>query len=72
MLEVVRKYQDLPDSERMIYRIGRRGGAYRSTDDLQRDPATYQKIKDLMERLKAAEGMAGVERFITEMVDRYI
>jgi len=72
MLEVIRKYQELPDEERMIYRIGRRGGAYRSTDDLERDPVTYSKIKSLFDDVKAKKGMEGVEQFITEMVDRYI
>jgi hypothetical protein len=72
MLDVIRKYQDLPDEERMIYRIGRRGGAYRSTEDLKRDPVTYSKIKSLLDDVKAKDGMKGVEQFITEMVDRYI
>ncbi len=72
MLEVIRKYHDLSDVDRLVYRAGRRGGAYRSTDDLQNDPATYQKIKQLIENTRAQEGDAGVERFITEMVDRYI
>ncbi|HUU80175.1 MAG TPA: radical SAM protein, partial [Acidobacteriota bacterium] len=72
MLEVVRNYQDLPDAERMIFRVGRRGGAYRSTDDLTRDPATYAKIKGLVSEVEAKEGAEGVERFITDMVDRYV
>jgi biotin synthase-like enzyme len=72
MLDVIRKYQELPATERLIYRIGRRGGAYRSTRDLQRDPTTYQKLKNLVEELKARGGMEEVERFITEMVDQYV
>jgi len=72
MLEVVRNYQDLPDAERMIFRVGRRGGAYRSTDDLTRDPVTYAKIKSLVSEVEAKEGAEGVERFITDMVDRYV
>ncbi|MDZ7699339.1 MAG: radical SAM protein [Deltaproteobacteria bacterium] len=72
MLRVIERYQNLPDSERMIYRIGRRGGAYRSTDDLANDPVTYQKIKSLLNDLQAKEGSEGVERFITETVDRYV
>jgi radical SAM superfamily enzyme YgiQ (UPF0313 family) len=72
MLEVVRNYQDLSDAERMIFRVGRRGGAYRSTDDLTRDPVTYAKIKSLVSEVEAKEGAEGVERFITDMVDRYI
>ena len=72
MLDVVRAYQELPESERLIYRVGRRGGAYSSTDDLKRDPVTYEKIKNLMREVKAKEGILGVEKFITDMVDRYV
>ena len=72
MLEVIRRYQELPDKERLIYRVGRRGGAYRSTDDLQRDRATYEKLQRLIEELMAKGGLPEVERFITEIVDQYI
>jgi len=71
MLEVVKKYQALSDEDRLIYRAGRRGGTYRSTDDLKRDPETYRKIKDLIQGIQAKEGEEGVEKFITEMVARY-
>jgi histone acetyltransferase (RNA polymerase elongator complex component) len=72
MLEVVRAYQALPDEERLIYRVGRRGGAFRSTNDLERDPATSEKIRRLLEQVRAENGEQGVDRFITDMVDRYI
>ena len=72
MLNVIRKYQELPDTERLIYRIGRRGGAYRSTDDLESDPITYEKIKNLIWEIREEKGEAGIEQYITEMVDRYI
>jgi hypothetical protein len=72
MLEVIERYQELPDRERLIYRVGRRGGAYRSIDDLDRDPVTYGKVKALVEDIRLREGDEGVERFITAMVDRYI
>ncbi len=72
MLEAIRKYQELPDDERLIYRVGRRGGAYRSTADLRRDPATYEKLRRLVEELKGRGGLAEVERFITDLVDQYI
>jgi hypothetical protein len=52
--------------------VGRRGGAYRSTDDLKRDPVTYEKIKNLMQEVKAKEDIQGVEKFITDMADRYV
>jgi len=72
MLNVIAKYQELSDSEKLIFRIGRRGGVYHSTDDLKRSPSTYQKIRDLIQELESKEGIEGVEKFITDMVDRYI
>jgi len=72
MLEVIQKYQELPDAERIVYRIGRRGGAYRSIDDLNRDPVTYEKLKKLVYDISSKDGDRGLEKFITDMVDRYI
>ena len=72
MLSVIQAYQDLSESGRLIYRAGRRGGAYRSTDDLKRDPATYRKIKNLIQEADQNEGHQGVEKMIAEMADRYI
>jgi radical SAM superfamily enzyme YgiQ (UPF0313 family) len=72
MLDVIRRYQELSESDRIIFRIGRRGGTYGSTDDLARDPATFAKISNLYRDIEAREGKEGVERFIAEMVDRYI
>jgi hypothetical protein len=72
MLEVLRAYRELPDAERLIYRAGRRGGAFRSTRDLERDPVSYRKIKRLIDEVQRKEGLPGVERLITDMVDQYI
>ncbi len=72
MLAVIEAYQKLSEIDRLIYRIGRRGGSYRSTDDLQHDPVTYGKIKRLLDDIKSKEGIEGVERLITDMVDRYV
>ncbi len=72
MLEVIAKYQDLPSEDRLIYRIGRRGGAYQSMDDLKGDPDTYRKLQNLVADLRTKGGDVGVEAFITELVDRYI
>ena len=72
MLSIIQAYQDLSETDRMIYRTGRRGGTYRSTEDLKRDPSTYQKIKDLIQSVEQKEGKDGVEKMIREMVDQYI
>jgi radical SAM superfamily enzyme YgiQ (UPF0313 family) len=72
MLEVIKNYQALPDNERLIYRVGRRGGVYRSTDDLTRDPHTRQKIENLIAGLREQKGEDGVESFMSEILDQYI
>jgi histone acetyltransferase (RNA polymerase elongator complex component) len=72
MLNVISKYQGLTDSQRMIYRLGRRGGAYRSTDDLKTDMALYQKIERLMKDLEEKGGRNEVESFIAGLADQYI
>ena len=72
ILDVIHAYQEMPDTDRLIYRVGRRGGAYRSTRDLERDPVTYRKIKNLLEEVQEKEGPEGVERLITDMVDQYV
>jgi hypothetical protein len=71
MLAVINTYQALPDTDRLVYRIGRRAGAYRSTDDLYRDRATYTKIKDLISEL-SARGPNEIDQFIKNMADQYI
>lgn len=72
MLDVIRQYQKLPKLDRLIYRAGRRGGTYRAIGDLEKDPETYLKIKNLIAQVKENEGEQGVEKFIAELVDRYV
>ncbi len=72
MIRVIETYQALSDIDRMVFRIGRRGGSYGSTDDLKRDPETYGKIRNLLRDIQSREGTDGLEKFITDMVDRYI
>ncbi len=72
MLDVIRKYQELDFCDRLIYRVGRRGATYRSTDDLKRDPVTYRKIRNFVKEIKEKEGLEAVERVIKELVDQYV
>ncbi|MEJ5357963.1 MAG: radical SAM protein [Desulfobacterales bacterium] len=72
MLGVIRDYQALPEEERLVFRVGRRGGAFRSLSDLEHDPATARKIRNLIDELRSREGDGGVERFVTELVDQYL
>jgi radical SAM superfamily enzyme YgiQ (UPF0313 family) len=72
MLQVLRAYQEMPDGERLVYRVGRRGSAFRSTRDLDRDPVTCRKIRQMIDEVRQREGPEAIERIITEMVDQYI
>ena len=72
MLDVIQRYQSMPDEERMIYRVGRRGGAYRSTMDVERDTATRKKIENLIREIREHNGETELEHAINDMVDQYI
>jgi radical SAM superfamily enzyme YgiQ (UPF0313 family) len=72
MLQVIEAYQALDETDRLIYRTGRRGGAFRSTADLKTERATYRKLKSLVDDITAKSGPEGVEKFLAEMVDQYI
>lgn len=72
MLDVIGKYQSMSDEERIIYRVGRRGGAYRSTNDIGTDPATRTKIENLIREIREENGETGLEQAICDMVDQYI
>jgi hypothetical protein len=72
MIAAVKAYQSLPEQERLIFRVGRRGGAFRSAGDLAADPATCRKIRSLIDEVQRTEGIEGVERMIAEMGDQSI
>ena len=69
MLAVIERYLDLSDIDRWVYRVGRRGGRYRTLDDLTGDRKTYRNIRDLVESVRTAKGDDAVERMIVEMID---
>jgi hypothetical protein len=70
MLAVIDRYLALPAEEKLLYRIGRRGGALRSLDELN-DPLTRQRLQAALEELVSEAG-GDVEKVITEMGDQYI
>lgn len=72
MLRVIETYQKLSDKERLIYRVGRRGGAYRSTQDLERDTDTRRKIENVIDQVRREQGKEGIEHLISEMVNQYV
>jgi len=70
MLSVADRYLALPEEERLIYKVGRWGGAYRSLDNLE-DPVLRAKIEDVINQWNLE--LAGqVDEMIKEMADQYI
>jgi len=70
MLGVIDRYLSLPDEDRLLFRLGRRGGALRSLDELN-DPLMRQRLQTAMRDLASQTG-GDVERIITELADQYI
>ncbi|MDH3896136.1 MAG: radical SAM protein, partial [Deltaproteobacteria bacterium] len=70
MLSVADRYLVLPERERLIYKVGRWGGAYRSLDDLE-DSVLRAKIEKVIHQWNL-EATGQVDEMIKEMADRYI
>ncbi len=70
MLAAIDRYPALPPDERLLFRLGRRGGALRSLDDLD-DPIIRQRLQSAMKDL-ASETGGDVEKLITELGNQYI
>ncbi|MBN1627844.1 MAG: radical SAM protein [Deltaproteobacteria bacterium] len=72
MIDVIEKYQAMPDHERLVYRVGRRGGYYHSIDDINRDPAMRRKIENMISDLGDKEGENGIEEYMNKLVNQYL
>ena len=70
MLAVIDRYLALPAEEKLLFRLGRRGGALRSLDDLN-DPVVRQRLQCAMKEL-ASEAGGDLENVISELGDQYI
>ena len=69
MLAVISEYEALPADDKIIFRIGRRGGAYNSLSDLYRDEGLRTKINKIVRDIDVEKGADGVEAFIKELAD---
>jgi len=54
LLGIIDRYFALPDEDRLIYRLGRRKGLYRSLDDLS-DSRVYDSLKAIVDKYKQKE-----------------
>ncbi len=55
MLAVIDRYLALPPEEKLLFRLGRRGGGLRSLDELN-DPVMRQRLQFAMKDLIAGQG----------------
>lgn len=70
MLQVIDDYLGLDASDRLLYRLGRRGGALHSTGELN-DPGRRRRLENAKRDLESKLGK-DLESIITEMGDQYI
>jgi radical SAM superfamily enzyme YgiQ (UPF0313 family) len=70
MLAMIDRYLALPADERLLFRLGRRGGALRSLDDLN-DPLMRRRLEYAIRDLVSSTG-GDIEKLITELGDQYI
>jgi hypothetical protein len=69
MLAVIDRYLAMPAEERLLFRLGRRGGGLRSLDELN-DPRIRQRLQFAVMDL-ASETGGDVEKLIAELADQY-
>jgi biotin synthase-like enzyme len=70
MLRVIDRYFELGPEQRLVYRMGRRAGVYRSTDDLG-DTVTYARISQTIRQMEEKEP-GSVEKHLSLLLERYI
>lgn len=70
MLAVIDRYLVLSPEDKLLFRLGRRGGGMRSLDELD-DPGMKQRLQTAARDLGAETG-GDLEKIITELGDQYI
>ncbi len=70
MLAVIDRYLALPPEEKLLFRLGRRGGALRALDELN-DPHVHGRLESARRQL-VADYVKDIERIIVELGDQYI
>jgi hypothetical protein len=70
LLAAIDAYRFLSAEDKIIYRFGRRGGAYRSVKD-QKDPVLRNNIERAVEEVRTTHPQ-GVDSFLNELVDQTV
>jgi biotin synthase-like enzyme len=70
LLEIIDRYFSLSDDERLVYRIGRRIGAYRGLADLL-DEGMYKKVRSIIDQY-SAQDRDQLDNDLLKIMNRYI
>ena len=70
MLRMIDRYFELGPEQRLVYRVGRRAGVYRSTDDLK-DGSVYGRIREAIQNMEKQEP-GSVEKQLSRLLEHYI
>jgi uncharacterized Fe-S cluster-containing MiaB family protein len=70
MLDIIDRYLDMPDDERLLFQLGRRGGAIRYLDDLN-EPAVRARLKEAKRQIESEMG-SGVPEYIQAMKRQFV
>jgi biotin synthase-like enzyme len=70
LLGIINRYFSLPDDERLIYRIGRRIGAYRGLTDLS-DEGMYNRVRSIISQYRNQD-RDQLDKDLLKIMDRYI
>ena len=70
LLEIIDRYFSLPDDERLVYRIGRRIGAYRGLTDLS-DEGMYKRVRSIIDQYRNQD-RDQLDKDLLKIMNRYI
>ncbi len=70
LLEIIDRYFSLPDDERLVYRVGRRIGAYRGLADLS-DEGMYKNVRGIIDQY-STQDRNHLDNNLLKIMNRYI
>ena len=70
MLAIIDRYLNLPDEERLLFQLGRRGGAIRSLDDLN-EPVVRGRLQEAKRQIES-EVDGGLPSYIQAMKRQFV
>ncbi|MGC9194539.1 MAG: radical SAM protein [Syntrophobacteraceae bacterium] len=70
MLATIDLYLGMPERQRLLFRLGRRGGAIRTLEEIN-DPVIAQRLERAVRDL-APEAADDIEKLIKELADQYL